>query len=72
MVDSGDCHGNGLFCRKSPKVKSPKDQKAGKAGRKWDLSGTTKDLADLEYTKDKDAAGTVMPDYVPDHSVSDS
>ncbi|XP_054261334.1 signal recognition particle receptor subunit alpha homolog [Macrosteles quadrilineatus] len=38
--------------RKS-KPKSPKPAKEGKKPRKWDLSGNTKDLVDLDRTKDK-------------------
>lgn len=33
--------------------KSPKPEKTGKKPRIWDLSGTAKDLATLERTKDK-------------------
>lgn len=33
--------------------KSPKPAKEGKKPRKWDLGGGTKDLADLDRTKDK-------------------
>ncbi|KAJ8684405.1 hypothetical protein QAD02_020197 [Eretmocerus hayati] len=39
--------------KKADKQKSPKPEKAGKKPRVWELSGTNKDLADLERTKDK-------------------
>ncbi|XP_020292305.1 signal recognition particle receptor subunit alpha homolog [Pseudomyrmex gracilis] len=39
--------------KKADKQKSPKPEKAGKKPRIWDLSGTAKDLATLERTKDK-------------------
>ncbi|XP_076237989.1 signal recognition particle receptor alpha isoform X1 [Calliopsis andreniformis] len=39
--------------KKVDKQKSPKPEKAGKKPRVWELGGTTKDLANLERTKDK-------------------
>lgn len=42
--------------------KSPKPEKAGKKPRVWELGGTTKDLANLERTKDKPEESG---DYVP-------
>lgn len=33
--------------------KSPKPEKAGKKPRVWELGGTSKDLANLERTKDR-------------------
>jgi hypothetical protein len=50
--------------------KSPKPPKEGKKPRVWDLGGNTKDLANLEYTKDKPTDG--MPgrdDIQPDTKV---
>lgn len=41
--------GTWLYLRR----KSPKPAKEGKKPRKWDLSGNTKDLVDLDRTKDK-------------------
>lgn len=35
------------------KTKSPKPSKEGKKPRVWDLSGTAKDMVDLDRTKDK-------------------
>lgn len=39
--------------KKADKQKSPKPEKAGKKPRIWELGGTTKDLVNLERTKDK-------------------
>ncbi|XP_034946672.1 signal recognition particle receptor subunit alpha homolog [Chelonus insularis] len=39
--------------KKSEKQKSPKEEKAGKKPRVWELGGTNKDLPNLERTKDK-------------------
>ncbi|XP_014260202.1 signal recognition particle receptor subunit alpha homolog [Cimex lectularius] len=39
--------------QKKNKMKSPKPAKEGKKPRIWDLGGSTKDLPDLERTKDK-------------------
>ncbi|XP_076683282.1 signal recognition particle receptor alpha isoform X2 [Andrena cerasifolii] len=48
--------------KKVDKQKSPKPEKAGKKPRVWELGGTTKDLANLERTKDKPEESG---DYVP-------
>ncbi|XP_057328116.1 signal recognition particle receptor subunit alpha homolog [Microplitis mediator] len=39
--------------KKPEKQKSPKEEKAGKKPRVWDLGGTNKDLPNLERTRDK-------------------
>ncbi|XP_014207744.1 signal recognition particle receptor subunit alpha homolog isoform X2 [Copidosoma floridanum] len=39
--------------KKADKQKSPKPEKVGKKPRVWELSGTNKDVANLERTKDK-------------------
>jgi len=50
--------------------KSPKPPKEGKKPRVWDLGGNTKDLANLEYTKDKPTDGMpVRDDIQPDTKV---
>lgn len=56
---------------KSPKVKaekqkSPKPTKEGKKPRIWDLGGNTKDLANLEYTRDKPEDGVCREELQPD------
>lgn len=50
-----------ILCRKSPKP-----GKEGKKPRVWDLAGNSKDIATLEYTKDKPEDGTHFPDVQPD------
>jgi len=47
--------------RKS-KPKSPKPAKEGKKPRVWDLGGGTKDLADLDRTRDKPEDGEIQAD----------
>jgi len=59
---------------RSPKArtekKSPKPPKEGKKPRVWDLGGNTKDLANLEYTKDKPTDGMpVRDDIQPDTTI---
>lgn len=59
---------------KSPKSrtekKSPKPSKEGKKPRVWDLGGNTKDLANLEYTKDKPTDGMPGRDEIqPDTKI---
>ncbi|KDR08912.1 signal recognition particle receptor subunit alpha homolog [Zootermopsis nevadensis] len=53
---------------KSPKPKtdkkSPKPTKEGKKPRVWDLGGNTKDLANLDYTKDKPTDGVPGQDEI--------
>ena len=57
-------------CRKSPKTPKVSKEKEGKKARVWDLSGSSKDIASLERTKEGDNENAIREFVVPDRTVS--